>query len=57
MIADGVQDVAENLRNTHTDTPENKSQPRQYTYDDGMGDDIPTSRREYKQSSRYSANG
>lgn len=57
--ADGIHDVAENLRNTHTDVPEHKPQPRHY---DGkmevtdidvegiFGDEAhPTSKYEYEQ--------
>ena len=30
LVTDAVHDVAENLRNTHTDVEENKPQPRRY---------------------------
>ena len=59
IVADGIHDVAENLRNTHTDVPEHKPQPRHY---DGkmevtdidvegiFGDEAhPTSKYEYEQ--------
>ena len=51
MVADGVIDVAENIRTTTTDTRENKSNPRNYTYDVDV-DDIPRSRREYRDRER-----
>ena len=51
MVADGVVDVAENLRRTTTDTAENKRQPRDYTFDVDV-DDIPRSRREYRDRER-----
>ena len=51
MVADGIIDVAENLRTTTTDVRQNKPNPRQYTFDDHL-DDIPTSRREYRDRER-----
>ena len=57
MVADGVQDVAENLRNTHTDVPEHKPQPRVFERSEEakeyFGDEEhPTSKREYDQRRR-----
>ena len=51
MVADGIIDVAENLRTTTTDVRQNKPNPRQYSFDDHL-DDIPTSRREYIERER-----
>ena len=51
MVVDGVVDVAENLRTTTADTAENKRQPRNYTFDVDV-DDIPRSRREYRDRER-----
>ena len=59
IVADGIHDVAENLRNTHTDVPEHKPQPRHYDGEmdvedidvEGIfGDEThPTSKYEYEQ--------
>ena len=38
MIADGVQDVAENLRPTTSNVKDNKRRPRNYTFDDDVDD-------------------
>ena len=48
LYADGIIDVAENLRTTTTDVKQNKRQPRDYTFDVDL-DDIPRSRREYRE--------
>ena len=48
LVADGIHDVAENLRNTHTDIPSNKTTPRHYEFDNGELGDMPTSKLEYE---------
>ena len=57
MVADTVHNVAENLRNTHTDVPEHKPQPRHFERDPEaarlFGDEEhPESKYEYEQSRR-----
>jgi hypothetical protein len=57
MVADTVHNVAENLRNTHTDVPEHKPQPRHFDRDQEaarlFGDEEhPESKYEYEQSRR-----
>lgn len=44
---DSVQDIVENLRKTTTDKKSNKKKPRNYNYDDGESEPIPTSKKEY----------
>ncbi len=44
---DSIQDLVENVRKTTTDQKSNKKKPRNYTYDDGESEPIPTSKREY----------
>ena len=50
MYGNGLEDIVENLRNTHSDVPENKDKPREYNYNDGQN--ILTSRKQYKKSRR-----
>ncbi len=50
MYGNGLEDIVENLRNTHSDVPENKDKPREYNYNDGQS--ILTSRKQYKKSRR-----
>lgn len=47
IIGTGIQDVAENLRNTDTKTKNNKKGQRKYNYNP-PNEEIPKSRREYK---------
>ena len=51
VAADGVLDVAENLRKTNTSKRSNKRQAREYDFDDEGTQNIPKSRKEYRRNS------
>ena len=49
VMIDGIYDLAENLRPTTTDKKDNKPEPRQYKFTQGVGR-VPKSRKEYEES-------